>query len=327
MLKYSAAPKLGRTKFGISMESFSPAPAPPGPAPDLYFLNTTHGILCGGRGVSPTSPSNLYERSTYSTEVNATNAATLSQARLLYHQSCGNATKIYSAGGDSNTNGGGAYQNVDIYTYSSNTSAAGTNITAALRYRSGGGGNNTVGFIHGGRNAGNTADVLTTDKITYSTDGTSVGPSLTSGASDEPRSAGNNTKLYIFLGNSSCDKLSHSTDTIANQAGVLNVARKYSSTRITTTMDFIYLLGGSGGNTSATKFTISTETAAAITGLTFTHLIVEGVASGNATKIYSTGGYDTDFSKRCQAVTLSNDTPSVITAMNSIGMTIWAGGG
>lgn len=323
MLKYSAAPKLGRTKFGISMESFSPAPAP---IVDSYFLNTTYGILCGGR-TTGAGVGNLYERSTYSTETNATNAARLSQARYLWHQSFGNATKIYAAGGDNNTSGGGAYKTVDIYTYGTDSAAAGTNIQAALRYRGGGGGSNTAGFAHGGRNAGNTADVLTTDKISYADNTTSVGPSLTSGAGNEPRSAGNNTKLYIFLNNLSVDKLSHSNDTISNQASVLAVSRSYSSTRLTYDLAYIYLLGGLGGTTSATKFTISSETSAAISGLTFGFAVAEGVAAGSTTKIYTTGGYDSNYSVRCQAVTLSNDTQAAVTGMNSIGQTIWMAGG
>lgn len=321
MFKNSTAPRFGRVKFAIGME---------GPAPFIviggetftYPFNTTYGINVAGRinGVT-----NKYERSTYSTEVNATNANLYVGSVYVYAQIIGGSTKSMTYGGDTNNDGAGKIATGDSYTYSTNTRASATNALANTRYFACGGGSTTIGYILGGCIAVTRTNVsLLTEKITLSTEAVAVGPSLPTGQT-LLRAGGNDTYLYVVgyttANSKSIRRISYSANTISTLAAVMTTAFSAASAcRVNGSGTHLYCLGGNdqvtGNTVTCQKLSLSTETCAATNNLTAAKN--DGYAQGTSTKIYAVAGYGTNYTTVAYGYTTATDTSAAVAGMNAI---------
>lgn len=321
MFKNSTAPRFGRVKFAIGMEG--PAPFIE-PATATYPFNTTHGISVAGRPTAGTA-TNKYERATYSTETNATNANLYVGSVYTYNQIIGGSTKSMTYGGDTNNDGAGKIATGDSYTYSTNTRAAATNALANTRYYATGGGSTTVGYIVGGCIAVTRTNLsLLTEKITLSTEAVAVGPSLPTGQTDL-RAGGNETFLYVVgyttANSKSIRRISYSANTLSTLAAVMTTAfSRQSSCRVNGSQTHLYCLSGNdavtGNTATCQKLSLSTETCAATTNLTAVKN--DGYAQGTSTKIYAVAGFGTGFSLVAYGYTTSTDTSAAVAGMNAI---------
>lgn len=329
MFKNSTAPRFGRVKFAIGMEG--PAPFIE-PAPTTYPFNTTYGINVGGRPSSGVG-TNKYERATYSTETNATNANLYVGSVFTYTQIIGGDTKSMTYGGDTNNDGAGKIATGDSYTYSTNTRAAATNALANTRYYGTGGGNTTIGYIVGGCIAVTRTNLsLLTEKITLSTEAVAVGPSLPTGQTDL-RAGGNETYLYVVgyttANSKSIRRIAYSDNTISTLAAVMTTAfSRQSSCRVNGSQTHLYCLAGNDGVTGNTvtcqKLSLSTETCAATNNLTAVKN--DGFAQGTSTKIYAVAGYGTNYTLVAYGYTTSTDTSAAVAGMNAIDKNVTTAG-
>ena len=323
MFKNSTSPRFGRVKFAIGMEG--PAPfIEPGAVTFTYPFNTTYGINVAGRNTAG-AVTNKYERATYSTETNATNANLYVGSVHLYTQIIGGSTKSMTYGGDTNNDGAGKIATGDSYTYSTNTRAAATNALANTRYFGCGGGNTTIGYILGGCIVVTRTNLsLLTEKITLSTEAVAVGPSLPV-SQESLRAGGNDSYLYVVgyktSNSKSIRRISYSANTISTLAAVMTTAFAcMSSCRVNGSGTHLYCLGGNDqvtGNTiTCQKLSLSTETCAATTNLTAAKN--DGFAQGTSTKIYAVAGYGTNYTLVAYGYTTATDTSAAVAGMNAI---------
>jgi len=331
MFKNSSAPRFGRVKFAIGMEG--PAPfIDPGTATFTYPFNTTYGINVAGR-IGAGSVTNKYERSTYSTEVNATNANLYVGSVYLYSQIIGGSTNSMAYGGDTDNAGAGKLATGDSYTYSTNTRAAATNSLANTRYYGAGGGNTTIGYIVGGCIiVGSTNVSLLTEKITLATQAVAVGPSLPTGQNNL-RAGGNDAYLYVVgyttANSKSIRRIAYSANTISTLAAVMTTAFAAASTcRVNGSGTHLYCLAGNdqvtGNSATCQKLSLSTETCASTTNLTAAKN--DGYAQGTSTKIYAVAGYGSSYTTAAYGYTTATDTSAAVTGMNAIDKNVFAAG-
>lgn len=321
MFKNSTAARFGRVKFAIGMEG--PAPFIE-PAPITYPFNTTYGINVGGRPTSGVA-TNKYERATYSTETNATNANLYVGSVFTYNQIIGGSTKSMTYGGDTNQDGAGKIATGDSYTYSTNTRAAATNALANTRYSGCGGGSTTIGYILAGCIAVTRTNLsLLTEKITLSTEAVAVGPSLPTGQTGL-RAGGNETYLYVVgyttANSKSIRRISYSANTISTLAATMTTAfSAQSACRVNGSQTHLYCLGGNDlvtGNTiTCQKLSLSTETCASTNNLTAAKN--DGFAQGTSTKIYAVAGYGSTYTLVAYGYTTATDTSAAVAGMNAI---------
>lgn len=318
MLRYTSIPRLSG-KLGISFTSLFPAPPPA--STWTYQFNTTYGIKIGGRSAAGPA-TNKYERSTYSTETNATNTNTYHTALYTYGQGFGSTTKAYCFGGDTDTGGGGKSAAGDSYTYGTNTRANALGSLSAGRYWGFGISGTTQGYMVGGN--ATASPTAATELYTMSTETFAAGPSLTT-AQIALRGGSSDVAAYV-MGYTTANgklikKLTYSSNTAATLGATTVTAYvRDGATRINYALTHIYCINGNDGVTGNTavveKFAFATETSAATTSTsTATN---DQYIQGSTTKIYAVAGYNTNYTTAAVGYTTATDTPAAVTGMNGI---------
>lgn len=318
MFKSFRYSKIGRVKQAVYGE---------GPAPTMFVLptdapvseyNKSHGIMMSGAGGTTLTS---IEKSTYSTETNATNTNTTT-ARYYVSGVCSSNNPM-ACGGFS-----GAETQINVFNISGDSVATSGNVLTTGRGITAGGQGSVYGYVLGGL-----GDLTSTDKITLSNQTVAAGPTISGraeigviSAANALFAAGSRHTMYSNV----VQKIVFATST-ATTAGTLAVAaRNGNSARAENNLTFGYYIGGdvSSGNrvTSADKYVVATETAS-----TLSSILSSGTAAamtqGSTTKVYHIGGYAASPVSTAIGITTSTDSAATVTGMNGVVVRYGAGGG